>query len=164
MHMVLLMCRKKLSWCHRFNALPCVMPRHVLRIQSVQKQLKICKTQYNRWSGQCPCRDALAFFFHHKKLIESLRKLCEEPDCMFSENGVVWAQNPINVVSFPLPSFRLYFFFCNIFSEKNPFRFLTFSLHFLKKNSSHVLLFSVENVVQLTLSLSWRDLPFFLIF
>ena len=57
-------------------------------------------------------------------MIESLRKLCEEPDCMFSENCVVWTATwvmiPINVVSSPLPSFLL-FFFCNIVSEKSLF-------------------------------------------
>ena len=50
-----------------------------------------------------------------KKLIESLRKLCEEPDCMFSEICVVWTATwvltPINVVSSSLPSFLLYFLF-----------------------------------------------------
>ena len=50
-----------------------------------------------------------------KKKPESLRKLCEEPDCMFSENCVVWTATwvltPINVVSSPLPSFLLYFLF-----------------------------------------------------
>ena len=83
LHMVLhkKMC-KKLSWCHRFNTLPCVMPRHVLRIQCVQKQLKICKTQYNRWSGRCPCRDALAFFFTIKKNLLS-------PSENFAKNQIV---------------------------------------------------------------------------
>ena len=50
-----------------------------------------------------------------KKLVASLRKLCEEPDCMFSENCVVWTATwvllPINVVSSPPPSFLLYFLF-----------------------------------------------------
>ena len=48
-------------------------------------------------------------------MIQSLRKLCEEPDCTFSENCVVWTATwvitPINVVSSPLPSFLLYFLF-----------------------------------------------------
>ena len=84
---------------------------------------------------------------------------------MCSENCVVWAQNPINVVSFPLPSFRLYFlFFVTSFLKKIRSAFWRFPSIFFKNSSSHVLLFSVENVLQLTLSLSWRDLPFFLIF
>ena len=41
--------------------------------------------------------------------MESPRERCEEPDCMCSENCVVWtsvwAQTQINVVSSPLPSF-----------------------------------------------------------
>ena len=87
-----------------------------------------------RWCGQCPCSDALASSHQKKGKPESLRKLCEEPDCMCSENCVVWAQTPIKIVSSPLPSFLLYFlFFCNTSSEKIRSRFFTFSLHFLKK-------------------------------
>ena len=57
-----------------------------------------------------------------KKLIESLRKLCEEPDCMFSESCVVWTATwvmiPINVVSSPLPSSLLYFLFVTSFLQR----------------------------------------------
>ena len=112
------------------------MPRHVLRIQSVQKQWKmICKMQHNDGVVNVPVVMHWLFPTKKKNLKpESLRKLCEEPDCMCSENGVVWAQTPINVVSSPLPSFLLSFlFFVTSLLKKYPFRFLTFSLHFLKK-------------------------------
>ena len=96
------------------------------------------------------------FFFtpleKKKNLIESLRKLCEEQDCMFSENCVVWTATwvmiPINVVSSPLPSSFLYFlFFCNIFSETilfMPFSNVYFSQcgkHLWKMGTQYLLFF-----------------------
>ena len=88
----------------------------------------------------------IVFFFFHttwkkKNLIESLRKLCEEQDCMFSENCVVWTATwvmiPINVVSSPLPSSLLYFlFFCNIFDEK--ILFMPFSNVYVSQCRKHL--------------------------
>ena len=83
--------------------------------------------------------------------MESPRERCEEPDCMCSENCIVWtsnwAQTPINVVSSPLPCFCRNIFVSS-FLTKFHSRFLTFfSLHFqTKKTFSNVLLFSFENV------------------
>ena len=65
----------------------------------------------------CPCRDAETFSHHgkeKKKLMVSPRERCEEPDCVCSENWIVWtsnwAQTLINVFSSPLPSFILKIF------------------------------------------------------
>ena len=55
--------------------------------------VEVPQTAIQRKGGQCPCRGAEAFFppFKKKKiLIESSREPCEEPDCMCSENCVVW--------------------------------------------------------------------------
>ena len=103
----------------------------------------------------CPCRDAEAFSTKtkekkKKKLIESSREPCEDPDCMCSENCIVWtsnsAQNPINVVSSPLPSFCPNIFVSS-FLTKFHSRFLIFPSNVqTMKTFSNVLLFSFENV------------------
>ena len=108
------------------------------------------------------------FFPPFLKMIQSLRKLCEEPDCTFSANCVVWTATwvltPINVVSSPLPSFLLYFlFFCNMSSEKISVpAFSLFPSISFKNSSSHVLLFSFENVLPLTLTIWQNHAVFFM--
>ena len=87
-----------------------------------------------------------------KNFIESLRKLCEEPDCMFSENCVVWTATwvltPINVVSSPLPSSLLYFLF--------------FVTSFLKRVSSCHFPMSIFHNVENTFE-KWEHNIFFLL-
>ena len=51
--------------------------------------------QYNDGDGQCPCRDALAFSHQKKGKPGSLRKLCEEPDCIVDRK-----KSKISVVNF----------------------------------------------------------------
>ena len=56
--------------------------------------VEVLQNAKSRWSGRCPCRDALAFHHHSKqekkKKPQSFRERCEEPDRMFSKNCVVW--------------------------------------------------------------------------
>ena len=65
------MCRK-LSWCHRFSTLPCVMQRLISPNYKYVQKLWIFEV--NRWSGQCSCRGAEAPSHHskQKKLSASL--------------------------------------------------------------------------------------------
>ena len=58
------MCRK-LSWCHRFSTLPCVMTRQVPQNYKCVQKLWIFAV--NRWSGQCSFRGAEAPSHHSKK-------------------------------------------------------------------------------------------------
>ena len=114
----------------------------------------ICKTQYNDKAVNAPV--VMHWLFPttwKKKLIESLRKLCEEPDCMFSEICVVWTATwvltPINVVSSPLPSSLLYFlFFVTSFLKR-------FSLCHFPMSIFH----NVENTFE-----KWEHNIFFLLF
>ena len=135
-----------------------------------------------RWSAKCSktmwsmsLSWCIGFFPPKKEQPEYLRKLCEEPDCMCSENCVVWIATwvltPINVVSSPLPSFLLYFLFKHLFWKNIRSRFFTFSLHFLKKFffsclTSLLKMFcpwplQSDKIMQFS---SWKDLLFFLIF
>ena len=92
------------SWCHRFSTSLIVMERQIPLQNAIQ-----------RWCDQCPCRDALVVptIQNKKKKLESFREPCELPDCLCSENCIVWtsiwAQTLINVVSSPPRSFLLYF-------------------------------------------------------
>ena len=99
-------------------------------------------------------------------LIESPRKLCEEPRCMWRDNcGVwtsIWAQTPVNVVSSPLPSFLLYFFVKSFLKEKTVLAFSLYPSIFFKNSFSYVLLFSFENVLPLTLRV-WQNHTVFFI-
>ena len=83
------------SQCHRFNALPFVMERQVPSLESVQQlwMSRFREAQYNHWV----INDLVVmhWFFptipnNKKNLMESTRELGEEPDCMCSENCVVW--------------------------------------------------------------------------
>ena len=77
LHMVLLTMCRKLSWCHRFSTLPCVMQRQVLpNYKNVQK-LRI--SAVNRWSGQCSCRGAEASSHHSKQK----KTFCFSQFCLF---------------------------------------------------------------------------------
>ena len=135
-----------------------------------------------RWSAKCSTTMVwsmslswcIGFFPPKKEKPEYLRKLCEEPDCMCSENGVVWAQTPINVVSSPLPSFLLYFvfFFVTSFLKKYPFPIFHFFPPFPKKILLLMFYLSLlkmfcpwplqsDKIMQFS---SWKNLPFLLIF
>ena len=171
LHMVLLMYRKNCRgatdsihcrvWCH-----------------DMFSEVRVFRNS-GRWSAKCSTTMVwsmslwwcIGFFPPKKVKPESLRKLCEEPDCMCSENGVVWAQAPIIVVSSPLPSFLSYFFFVTPLLKKYPFplfRFfppfpwkilLMFYFSLLKMFCPWLL--QCDKIMQFS---SWRDLPFSLDF
>ena len=58
LHLVLLkkMCRK-LSWCHRFGTLPCVMPRQKSPNLECSETGEVLQNAENRWGGRCPCQE-----------------------------------------------------------------------------------------------------------
>ena len=159
--------KKKLLWCRRFNTLPCVMPRHVLWIQSVQKHWKmICKMQYNDGVVNVPV--VMHWLLPTKKKKgkpESLRKLCEEPDCMCV------GANPDQIRLISTTFFSpLLSFFCNTSSEKNPFPLFHFFPPFPKKILLLMFYFSLlkmfyswpfqsDKIMQFS---SWKGSSFFL--
>ena len=134
------MCRK-LSSCNRFRTSPIVMERHILLQNAIQRWCDQCpcrdalvvptienkkKRSLSPSGNRALFSENMFSFFipvvmqrpfptkqKKKNLMESLRERCEEPDCMCSENCVVWtsiwAQTLINVVSSPPRSFLLCF-------------------------------------------------------
>ena len=106
-----------------------------------------------RWCGQCPCSDALAFS-HQKRgsLSPSESFVKNQIACVVKMVLCGRKHRSTSSHLHYLPFSFTFFFFVTSFLKKYPFRFLTFSSISLKK-PSHVLLFSFENVLPLTLSI-----------
>ena len=123
------MCRK-LSWCHRFSTLPCVMPRQKSPKSVCSAPVEVLRNAVSRWSGRCSCRDAFAFAHHSKQAKKSLSpsesSVCEEPDYMFNMKCVVWSStNLLFGFSFSLIFQKQNKFLHSIVSQKS-FSFMHF--------------------------------------
>ena len=114
-----------------------------------------------RWCGQCPCSDALAFSDKKRRNLSPSESFVKNQIACVVKM-VLCGRKPRSTSSHLhyLP-FSFTFFFVTSFLKKYPFRFLTFSSIFLKKYS-HVLLFSFENVLPLTLSIWQNHAVFFM--
>ena len=116
------MCRK-LSWCHRFTTLPCVMQRQIHPNCKCVQKLWIFAV--NRWSGQCSCRGAEAPSHHSKQKKTFCLSQCCSVCCLFvSKNEILrklWNTFLVfvdkNVFCVCSPLLKSLLWFCNCLLE-----------------------------------------------